>query len=374
MFLKSFIYSSARFKSTGFFNSIPSSSYLVNHCVATRSFIFSNQILRKKKNDDLLKSIIDSNKEGASAENAPVKQTPDDSLSEFVSAVQDKKSRSKSEDSDEPELDEGAEMVGSTELMEFLTNPKGAFDDYINEERKQEVLDIPQLFPIYPKRIKKWIIYTKSPTGIYNKKGEWEAEEEEEESDDFKEQVMDCFTDGTDAEPAAPAEETQSSEGSYDEPKKLDLKSDEFYEKVFEKEQSELPPDLRGRFRYGVTFDQIKDYHPKLRRLFSMSLATPSEQLQVRKHNAIIKWGRHPTDTASDAVQVDILTQRIRALEEHLKHNKQDQMNKRALQKMIRRRKVMMIRLKKRDSHTYFSVLREIKLKDLYHVWDMRVH
>jgi len=200
---------------------------------------------------------------------------------------------------------------------------------------------VPKFWTLYPKKIKQWVLFTKTPKGFYNFSGKWTI------SEDFSDQFI-------------PQEDTQDNR--------------QHWETIFLREQQDLPEDLRGRFRFGVTFDQIKDYHPKLRRLFSMTFATPGEILQVRKQNAIKKWGAHPTDTASDAVQVDILTQRIRSLENHLKTNRQDKSNMRALEVLIRRRKVLMIRLKKRDSHTYFSVLREIKLKDLYHVWNFRVY
>jgi len=200
---------------------------------------------------------------------------------------------------------------------------------------------VPQLWALYPKKIKQWVLFTKTPKGFYNFSGRW----------------------ATSKVPTPELHEVEDVEAKTKQ-----------WDEIFLREQQLLPAELRGRFRFGVTFDEIKDYHPKLRRLFSMTNATPAEILALRKNDAIKKWGAHPTDTASEAVQVDILTQRIRSLNRHLKNNRQDKDTMRALQRIIKRRKTLMIRLKKSDPHTYFSVLKDIKLKDLYHVWDFRMH
>lgn len=151
---------------------------------------------------------------------------------------------------------------------------------------------------------------------------------------------------------------------------------------LYEEEQTRLPPDLRGRFRFGVTFEEIKNFHPKIIRLFSFTFASEREvrsfllshsnsfqKLALRKSLAIEKWKQHDFDTASDAIQIDILTQRIRVLAKHLQNNKQDKHNARFLGKLLKRRKGIMLHLKKRDVPLYYEVLREIKLRDLYELY-----
>lgn len=91
--------------------------------------------------------------------------------------------------------------------------------------------------------------------------------------------------------------------------------------------------------------------------------------MALRKQLAIEKWKQHEFDTASDAIQIDILTQRIRALAKHLQSNKQDKHNARFLTKLLKRRKGIMLHLKKRDVPLYYEVLREIKLRDLYELY-----
>jgi len=310
-----------------------------------RSYRSYNGILRASSNSEnsgkLFEGLLDDNKTKLTS-----KIIPDDIdiVQQLQETINDKKKQKTTIDSktvsNYDNLDDfSSEDTEIFEFINFIQNSKGSDDT--QDKGDGEIEQVPKFWPLYPKKIKQWVLFTKTPKGFYNFSGKWSI------SDIFEDQFV-------------PAEDT---------PEKL-----KSWEEIFLREQNELPEDLRGRFRFGVTFDQIKDYHPKLRRLFSMTFATPGEILQVRKRNAIIKWGAHATDTASDAVLVDILTLRIRSLQNHLKTNRQDKNNKRALEILTRRRKVTMIRLKKRDPHTYFSVLREIKLKDLYHVWDFRVH
>jgi len=143
-------------------------------------------------------------------------------------------------------------------------------------------------------------------------------------------------------------------------------------EKLFLEEQRELAPDLRNKFRFGVTWNEIRQFHPKIRRLFSFKNATPAEILAYRKHEAVLKWRRHDADTASPAIQVAILTHRIRSLNNHLRDNRQDKSNMRSRVMLIKRRKGWMKQLKKDDIHLYYAVLREIRLRDAVDVYPYR--
>eukprot|EP01125_Pyxidicula_operculata_P002389 TRINITY_DN12266_c0_g1_i1.p1 TRINITY_DN12266_c0_g1~~TRINITY_DN12266_c0_g1_i1.p1 ORF type:complete len:371 (+),score=91.86 TRINITY_DN12266_c0_g1_i1:15-1127(+) len=213
-------------------------------------------------------------------------------------------------------------------------------------KRKKKINEL-EFWELYPKQIKKWIMFTKSTKGYYDLDGKWVTVHELDE-------VLQNIN--------TPTKDSVNGE------------SLQRWEQLFRKEQLELPEDLRGYYRFGVKHDEIKDFHPKIRRLFSFKFATAHEILKHRKWVAIQKWKQHPTDTASDAIQIDILTQRIRFLTKYLKKNRQDKSNKRSLQRLIKRRKGLMKHLKKRDIHTYFAVLRDIKLPDLYPDYALRVY
>jgi len=220
--------------------------------------------------------------------------------------------------------------------------------DIIDSLFGEKSIDL-KYWTLYPKQIKKWIIFTKSDKGLYNKVGKWTPVNAFEEllSKDVVEEGKD---------------------------KDKEKVFKEKFEDVFLQQQETLPTDLRGHFRFGVTYDEIKDFHPKLKRLFSFNNASKHEIIKHRKQLAIKKWGTHETDTASDAVQVDVLTLRIRSLEGHLKNNKQDKKNMRSLSMLTKRRKSLLIRIKKKNIPLYFALLKDLNLKDKYPAWNMVVH
>jgi len=216
--------------------------------------------------------------------------------------------------------------------------------DLFGEKKKKHLLMDLNYWTFYPNKIRKWLVFTKTTPGHYDRRGRWVPSSA----------VEDYLNPQKDIE--SPPED------------KVAL------EKIFLQEQARLPEDLKGQFRFGVSYDEIKDLHPKIRRLFSFTFATPGEILRFRKRMAIQKWKAHPSDTASDPIQIDVLTKRIQFLRQHMKANHKDQSNKRALAKLIKRRKSIMQHLKKKDVPTYFAVLKDLKLKDLYHVFDEQVY
>jgi small subunit ribosomal protein S15 len=199
-------------------------------------------------------------------------------------------------------------------------------------------LDDLNYWNLYPEQIKKWLLFTKSSKGYYDVTGQWVS--------------------------ITALSDLMNTYSTRDKPADL-----ERWEDLYAKEQTALPVDLRGRFRFGVSHEEIKEFHPKLRRLFSFTFATDGEKLKIRKALAIDKWKSHDMDTASPAIQVDILTQRIRSLEKHIQSNKKDQQNRRALTMLVRRRRGLMTYLKKRDAAVYYAVLTNIGLRDLYELY-----
>jgi len=206
-------------------------------------------------------------------------------------------------------------------------------------------------FHIYPKQVKKWIVFTKTPKGHYDQNGRW---------------VTDLFTDLLTRRPMI----SHISFFGDDPSKKYQYDP---LQDVFLEEQRKLPRFLQGRFRFGVQYDEIQYKNPKLKRLFSFTNASLKEVRSEYKRQAILKWRTHENDHGSDAIQVDILTMRIRALIDHLKKNKQDKTSQRNLQLLVKRRRGWMRYLKKRNIALYFEVLREIKLKDLYDVYNFNI-
>ena len=68
-------------------------------------------------------------------------------------------------------------------------------------------------------------------------------------------------------------------------------------------------------------------------------------------------------DTGSPAVQVGILTERIKELTEHLKVSKKDFSARRALLQMVGRRRRLLKYLAEKDSQAYLALIHKVGLR-----------
>jgi len=72
---------------------------------------------------------------------------------------------------------------------------------------------------------------------------------------------------------------------------------------------------------------------------------------------------RHKADGGSPAVQVGILTERIKELTEHLKINKKDHMARRGLLQMVGARKRHLKYIASKDSQQYLALIKKLGLR-----------
>ena len=75
------------------------------------------------------------------------------------------------------------------------------------------------------------------------------------------------------------------------------------------------------------------------------------------------EYGKTPTDTGSPAVQVAILTYRIKELTEHLKVNQKDHHSRRGLLKMVGQRRSLLAYLTKVDIERYRSIIERLGIR-----------
>ena len=75
------------------------------------------------------------------------------------------------------------------------------------------------------------------------------------------------------------------------------------------------------------------------------------------KQQVISKYKKHKTDSGSPEVQVAILSQRLKQLEEHFKSNKQDHHSRRGLLSMVARRRRLLNYLKSRSPERYKALI-----------------
>lgn len=83
----------------------------------------------------------------------------------------------------------------------------------------------------------------------------------------------------------------------------------------------------------------------------------------TEKQEIIAKFGNNENDTGNTAVQVALLTKRIKKLAPHFEKNKHDFSSKRGLMQMIGQRRSALRYLARTDYDRYQSVIKELGLR-----------
>jgi len=82
-----------------------------------------------------------------------------------------------------------------------------------------------------------------------------------------------------------------------------------------------------------------------------------------KKQKVITDLQNDKKDTGSPAVQVGILTERIKELTEHLKVNKHDFMARRGLLQMVGKRKRLLKYIAANDSKEYLALIKKLGIR-----------
>lgn len=82
-----------------------------------------------------------------------------------------------------------------------------------------------------------------------------------------------------------------------------------------------------------------------------------------KKQAVIAELQSDKKDTGSSAVQVGILTERIKELTEHLKVNKKDFMARRGLLQMVGQRKRHLKYIADKDSQAYLDLIQKLGIR-----------
>ena len=81
------------------------------------------------------------------------------------------------------------------------------------------------------------------------------------------------------------------------------------------------------------------------------------------KENIVSKFGENKTDTGSAAVQIGLLTSRIRQLTDHVTKHKKDNHSRRGLVMLVGQRKRLMKYLRRTDMDKYDNVVNKLKIR-----------
>ena len=81
------------------------------------------------------------------------------------------------------------------------------------------------------------------------------------------------------------------------------------------------------------------------------------------KKNLITKFAINEKDTGSAAIQIAVLSERIRNLTEHFKQHKHDNHSKNGLLAMVNKRKKLMIYLSNTNNQKYQEIKKELNIR-----------
>jgi small subunit ribosomal protein S15 len=82
-----------------------------------------------------------------------------------------------------------------------------------------------------------------------------------------------------------------------------------------------------------------------------------------KKQVTIKNLQTHKTDTGSSAVQVGVITERIKELTEHLKVNKKDFAARRGLLQLVGKRRRLLKYIAEGDSQKYFELIQKLGIR-----------
>ncbi len=82
-----------------------------------------------------------------------------------------------------------------------------------------------------------------------------------------------------------------------------------------------------------------------------------------KKQEIFTKYGKSKENTGSAEGQIALFTFRINHLTEHLKENKKDHGTRRALIKLVGKRRSLLDYLIKKDIERYRSIIKELNLR-----------
>ena len=86
--------------------------------------------------------------------------------------------------------------------------------------------------------------------------------------------------------------------------------------------------------------------------------------LKIEERESIVsKFGENKTDRGSAAVQIALLTNRIRLLTTHVTKHKKDNHSRRGLVMLVGKRKRLTKYLRKTDLEKYENVVNELKIR-----------
>ncbi|QEU58284.1 Mrps28 [Kluyveromyces lactis] len=108
----------------------------------------------------------------------------------------------------------------------------------------------------------------------------------------------------------------------------------------------------------------LRNKHEAVLRIINMKNASNADALKMAVRLAREEFQRFPGDTGSSEVQAAVMTVRIHNLAKHVKENKKDFKNIRALRILVQQRQSILRYLKKDQPERYFWTIQKLGLTD----------
>ncbi|XP_065907082.1 small ribosomal subunit protein uS15-like [Dysidea avara] len=131
-----------------------------------------------------------------------------------------------------------------------------------------------------------------------------------------------------------------------------------------------------NQWRLGVRdalknrWDQLPS--PEVQKMFSLEYTNKRELNKIKKQEMIKQFQYHEGDMGNSAVQVGIMTIRIKNLQAHLKMHRMDKSSLRRLLMLLEQRKKHLKYLKRTDLELYHRTIKELGIKPLKSVQETR--
>eukprot|EP01116_Phalansterium_solitarium_P014225 TRINITY_DN31798_c0_g1_i1.p1 TRINITY_DN31798_c0_g1~~TRINITY_DN31798_c0_g1_i1.p1 ORF type:complete len:346 (+),score=32.00 TRINITY_DN31798_c0_g1_i1:84-1121(+) len=197
--------------------------------------------------------------------------------------------------------------------------------------------------PLYPIKVRRWVLDAKSRMGRYLEDGRWHVD------------IAD------DIHAAAPDSILMTIAG------KAIIEAEMERRKQQAALGFEPPADLVGRYRFGVTEEMLDAVNApeKVRHLLSMTNAPSREVRDFRVQELMQKVRRHEFDCGSSEAQIAALTERINAITVVLSANKKDKHLKHRMTQIVAKRVRLMKYLRRTKPEAYFKTIVACGLKDI---------
>ncbi len=84
---------------------------------------------------------------------------------------------------------------------------------------------------------------------------------------------------------------------------------------------------------------------------------------KAKKQDVVSKFQKQPKDTGNSAVQIALLTERIKYLSEHMKGSTKDFSSQRGLLKLVGQRRSLLDYVKRNEPEEYQKLLKSLDLR-----------